>query len=333
MKKFKMKNSPYITTKNDTKSIMLNVLISLIPLIAYNIYLHGMTVAVNMISAMVVSSVIEILFMAIFNKSNLWNRILSSYVFLPGLLLTLVLPVGVSLPVILIGSAIASLVKSIYSKIGKSFINPTLVGFLVVSLLVNYHSLINMGYMNGTIVIGALTSLTPLCLLIGFIYLLLTKAIKWRITVTYLLSYVIMIFFIGLYTGLGAWPTTIYTIVNLLSGGLIFASIYLATDTKTSPVSKGGQVLYGMLLGLVTVLLHYYVNLNSVECYAIIIMNLLVPFINNIGAQGRLNKEKIITPIVLVWILMSITTVIIGYSANHKIININKMGVVDEQKK
>lgn len=327
MKTFNTKINPYIKTKNDTHNIMRNILISLIPLIVYGGYQFGITYLLNIFACAVVTSVIEIVYLAIFKKSNLWSNIKNSYVYLPGLLFGMIMPVGLPLETLLIGASIVSLAKVLFGGFGKYFFNQVAIGFIIISIISNYHSFNKLGYLKGYFVAGSISNIMIVLLLISFIYLVVTKAIKWRITLSYLLIFAIMTFFTGLYVGCSINGALVYTTIGILSDTLIFASIYLATDSTTSPMTNGGEIIYGMLLGIITVILHYYTDLNSVQYYAILFMNLFVPVINNLGAKGRFNKEKIVTPIVLVWILMAITTVIIGYSVNHNRVSINKVGM------
>jgi len=297
---------PQVRADMDTKRIMLNVIIALLPAVAVAVWQFGfyplLLIAVSVASA----AFFEWAYRKLMKKSCTVGDLSAC---LTGLLLALTLPPYAPWWLPVIGNLFAIVVvKQLYGGIGKNFLNPALAGraFLVASYAViigryaapraiagaipakiadavtmatplshmymgeampEYYSLSSMFI--GTIP-GCIGEISALALLIGFAYLLITKVISWRIPVAYIGTVAVLTLIFG-HEGFGNGEWMLY---NVLSGGLMLGAIFMATDYATSPVTLNGQLLYGFGCGALTVLIRYFGGFPEGVTYAILIMNL-----------------------------------------------------------
>lgn len=295
----------------------------------------------------------ETIYQLIFNKNkNLKDIICNSYAYMPGIFLGLILPINTPISVLLVGAFSASILgKMLFGGFGKNIFNPALIGRLIV---ISTYALViteNGGYFNsyeldtisgatplsnaslidgigtykqlvepygnlwnffiGTIP-GAVGETSSLLCIIAFIYLALTKTIKWRIPVFYVLTVFLMSLGIGLYNDAGIW----YALFQIFSGGLMFGAVFMATDPVTSPVTKPGQIIYGLALGLLTVTLRYLTPYPEGVLTSILTMNMFVFMIDDLGVKVKTNVKKIILPISLIIIAIIAMTFVIGEKNN-----------------
>lgn len=122
---------------------------------------------------------------------------------------------------------------------------------------------------------GSLGEVSVLCILLGFIYLLVRGVIKPYITCTYLAAVFCLTY---LYSG-----SLEFTAMAMFSGGLFLGAVFMATDYTTSPVTPKGQVIFAMGCGILTATIRYFGAMPEATAYSIILMNLLVPYINQIS--------------------------------------------------
>ncbi|MEG1647307.1 MAG: RnfABCDGE type electron transport complex subunit D [Bacilli bacterium] len=274
------------------------------------------------------------------------NTVKSSFSIFPGLFLGLILPMNTPLLIVILGSFFATVIgKLIYGGFGNNIFNPALVGRLfiistyaltivnnggylnaseldaitkatplsnIVSGIGSYETLVKpygslMNFFIGTIP-GSMGETSALLCLIGLIYLLFTKVIKWIIPFTYIITVFIITYFIGTINGVGIW----YPLFQILSGGLMFGAIFMATDPVTSPVTKIGQTLYGLLLGLLTVIFRYLTPFPEGVLTSILTMNMLVLILDKIGFKARFKKKYIFIPLTIVIILIATISLYIG---------------------
>ena len=155
---------------------------------------------------------------------------------------------------------------------------------------------------------GSLAETSALLCIVAYIYLSFTKTIKWRIPLVYVATVFIITFGIGRLLGEGIY----YPLFHILSGGLMFGAVFMATDPITSCVTPIGQVLQGILLGIITVIFRF----TGVEgvAYSILIVNALVFLLDKIGMVSRFNLLKSIIWFVIVWIIVIALTVILAAS-------------------
>ena len=270
------------------------------------------------------------------NKAFLW--------YVSGLFLALTLPLNTPLWLVVVGAFVASFLgKLIFGGLGYNIFNPALVGNLFV--IASYGALIASkgGYLNpmeldtiagatpltnlsninyvGTstkiigpfgnlldflfgLIPGSLGETSKLLIILGFIFLVVTKVIKWIIPTTYVFVVFIMTWLIGNINDMGVW----YPTFHILSGGLLFGAVFMATDPVTSPTTKDGQLLFGLGLGLLTVLFRFLTPYPEGVLTSILTMNMLVFIIDRIGAKAKFIKRYRYIPI----LVMSL--IIIGFS-------------------
>lgn len=137
---------------------------------------------------------------------------------------------------------------------------------------------------------GVIGEVSALAVLAGGIYLIIKKVISVRTPVTYILSTALFIFVINLITGGNTSPA--YLLAQVLSGGLLVGAFFMATDYATSPITPKGQIIYGIILGLLTALFRTLGSSAEGVSYAIIIGNLLVPIIEKITVPKPFGCEK-----------------------------------------
>ena len=287
-------------------------------------------------------------------EKKLKKYIINSYSFIPGIFLGLILPINTPISIIIFGSFMASIVgKMLFGGFGNNIFNPALIGRLFI--ITTYAMVIsnNGGYLNtyevdtisgatplsnvsmvtgignyetlvepygslfdffvGTIP-GALGETSALLCLIGFIYLTFTKTIKWKIPVFYISTVFLMTMSVGFLGGEGLW----YPTFQVLSGGLLFGAVFMATDPVTSPTTPFGQVLYGIMLGILTVVFRYLTPYPEGVLTSILTMNMLVFIIDKIGIKSRFDYKKIV---VSLFILIALVIVIpFGISSKYTVV-------------
>ena len=293
---------PQVRTNTDTRRIMLDVIIALLPAVAVAVWQFGvyplLVIAVSMASAVF----FEWGYRKLLKKHSTIGD-LSACV--TGILLALVLPPTAPWWLPIIGTFFAIVVvKQLYGGIGKNFLNPALAGRAF--LLASYAAIMSGEYLvpkalQGTIdaatmatplaflydggampeyysfvdlligrVPGCIGEISALALILGGLYLIARKVISWRIPVSFVGTVAVLCLIFG-YQGYGRVDWMLY---NVLSGGLMLGAIFMATDYATSPVTLNGQLLFGAGCGVLTVLIRYFGGFPEGVSYAILIMNL-----------------------------------------------------------
>ncbi len=243
-----------------------------------------------------------------------------------GLILALILPSTVKWYEVLIGAIFAiALVKMVFGGTGKNLVNPAATGrifmFLSFSLSIYTACAINpvnadsqlftdathlsgwllnteapaghMAWLDlflGTGVAGCIGETCKAALLLGYIYLVVRKVIKWWQP---LLFIVVACFLSVCFAAMGSKTFEIKLFLDyMLSGGLMFAAIFMATDYVTSPKGVYGQIVYYVALGVLTALLRYLTKIEVVS-FVIMLMNLLVPLIDTYIVRKPFGYKKV----------------------------------------
>lgn len=296
---------PQSVDKNNTQKLMLKVLIALLPTTIWGIYIFKIEALITLLLCMGFCVFFEYLFCKIVKKKNTISD-LSALV--TGLLLGLNLTSTIPWYVCIIGSFVAIVMaKQLYGGIGYNFINPALAArcFLLISFTARMTSFKLDGITSATPLAiiktkgygeinifelligyksGVIGEVSILALLIGAIFLVVTKVIRLRIPFFYILSFAVITFLFGQYQF-----DLKYTFIEVLSGGLILGAFFMATDYTTSPVTPRGEIIFGVIIGILTALFRIP-NAEGVS-YAIIIGNLLVPLIDRITLPRHFGKE------------------------------------------
>ena len=300
----RVSSNPHIRSKVSTDKIMLMVVIALLPATGFGIYNFGIRALFHVLITIASCVISELVFELIVRKKITVGD-MSAVV--TGLLLALNLPVSAPLWIGIVGGAFAIMVvKMMFGGLGQNFMNPALAArcFLLISFpslmtdftcdaysgatplaslkageSVNVYNMI-IGKTAGTI---GETSMVAIVL--GAVLLMLIGIIDIKIPGSYILTFVI---FIGLFGGHGFDPY--YLSAHLAGGGLMLGAFFMATDYVTRPVTRAGQVVFGIILGLLTGIFRIFGASSEGVSYAIIIGNLLVPLITRYSSPKPFGK-------------------------------------------
>ena len=300
----KVSSNPHVRSKTDTSNIMLTVVIALLPAAGFGIYNFGLD-ALILILVTVASTVLTEF---IFEKICKRKVTIGDYsAVVTGLLLAMNLPVSAPWWIGVVGGVFAILVvKMLFGGLGQNFMNPALGGrcFLLISftsIMTNFDCdayagatpLANLKSGEAVDILdmvigrtaGTIGETSMIAIVIGACILLLMGVIDLRIPGSYIVGFVI---FISIFGGHGFdWA---YISAHLAGGGLMLGAFFMATDYVTRPITKNGQYLFGILLGILTGIFRIFGPSSEGVSYAIIIGNLLVPLIEKITLPTAFGK-------------------------------------------
>ena len=286
-------SNPHIRSKVSTDKIMLCVIIALIPATVFGVINFGVY-SLLVIGVSIASAVMTEILCCIVMKRKISVTDLSAVV--TGLLLGLNMPPAVPLYIPIMGSAFAIfVVKMLFGGLGQNFMNPALAArcFLVISFPAAMTNFACDGYSGATPLAllrageevnlmnmitgripGTIGETSMIAILIGAVFLLLLGVIDLIVPMTYLVTFVI---FIGIFGDYGF--NSYYIFCHLAGGGIMLGAWFMATDYVTRPITKMGQYVYGIILGLLTGIFRIFGASVEGVSYSIIIANLLVPLI------------------------------------------------------
>lgn len=300
----KVSSNPHIRSKATTGSIMGAVVLALLPATFFGVYNFGLH-ALILILVTVASAVLTEYIYELLMKKPITVADLSATV--TGLLLALNLPPQAPLWIGVVGSVFAILViKMLFGGLGQNFMNPALGArcFLLISfasIMTNFDcdaytgatplaaikagesvNVMNMiiGRIGGTI-----GETSMIAIVLGACILIMLDIIDLRIPGSYIVSFVI---FIVLFSGRGF--DSAYISAQLAGGGLMLGAFFMATDYVTRPITKRGQYVYGIFLGILTGIFRLFGPGAEGVSYAIIIGNLLVPLIEKVTLPKAFGK-------------------------------------------
>ena len=300
----RVSSNPHIRSKVSTDKIMLMVIIALLPATGFGIYNFGIRALFHVLIT-IASCVLSELVFELIVKKKLTVGDMSAVV--TGLLLALNLPVSAPLWIGIIGGAFAIIVvKMMFGGLGQNFMNPALAArcFLLISfpsLLTNFTcdaysgatplaslkagESVNVYNMIIGKIPGTIGETSMVAIVLGAVLLMLIGIIDIKIPGSYILTFVI---FVGIFGGHGFDPY--YLSAQLAGGGLMLGAFFMATDYVTRPVTRAGQVVFGIILGLLTGIFRIFGASSEGVSYAIIIGNLLVPLITKYTSPKPFGK-------------------------------------------
>lgn len=300
----RVSSNPHIRSKDSTSRIMLAVIAALLPTTVFGIWNFGLNAAV-VVAVTIASTVLtEWGFEKLTGKKSTIHD-LSAVV--TGLLLALNLPSNTPWWVAVLGGVFAILVvKMLFGGLGQNFMNPALGArcFLLLSftsIMTNFEAdaytgatplavLKAGGDVNVLDMVigrtaGTIGETSMICIVLGACLLIWLEIIDLRIPATYIISFVI---FLILFSGHGV--DRYYISAQLSGGGLMLGAFFMATDYVTRPVTKKGQYLFGIFLGVMTGIFRVFGPSAEGVSYAIILGNLLVPLIEKITVPKAFGK-------------------------------------------
>ena len=297
-------SSPHIVTKNDTRRVMLDVLIALLPAVVASVIFYGWRALVLSVVCVLACNLFE------FGYTRLTRRpdtILDLSASVTGVLLSQNLPASLPIWMAVVGCFFAIVVvKQLFGGIGKNFANPAITArimlFLCFATEMNTFSVLENGKLvsEATPFTASLTGAEPLsywklflgfhagaigetcslALLLGLVYLLVRRVITWHIPVSFVGTVALLSLIFG------ADP-----LEQVLSGGLLIGAIFMATDYVTSPATPLGRIVFGVGCGAITTLIRLAGHTEGVS-YAILVMNLLCPYVDKLTLRRPLGVPK-----------------------------------------
>lgn len=300
----KISSNPHVRSHITTSNIMLAVIIALLPAAGFGIYNFGLDALILILVTVATTVLTEYIYEKLMHKPV---TIGDYSAVVTGLLLALNLPSTAPWWIGVVGGSFAILVvKMLFGGLGQNFMNPALGArcFLLISytsIMCNFNT---DAYSGATplaqlkagenvdilkMVIGktagTIGETSMIAIVIGACFLILLGVIDLRIPGTYIVTFIV---FLCLFGGHGFDPAFISA--HLAGGGLMLGAFFMATDYVTRPVTKKGQYLYGMLLGILTGVFRLFGPSAEGVSYAIILGNLLVPLIEKITMPKPFGK-------------------------------------------
>lgn len=300
--KLTVSSSPHLHSGASSTRIMGDVLIALVPSVLAASFFFGLRAFLVVVFCAALSMGLEALCRLAMKREN---TALDGSAAVTGTLLALTLPADVSLFYAAIGCAFAIVVvKQMFGGLGNNFVNPALAARIM--MLVSFPGAMSSSPQNfmlpdavttaTPLAGGAVTSLADLffgrvggamgegcklAILIGFAYLLVRRVISPVIPLVTVGTVALFSLIVGADVGL-----------QVLSGGLLFGAVFMATDYVTSPVSLPGTVIYAVGCGLFTVLIRLYANLPEGVSYAIVLMNIVTPLLDRAFRRTPYGRRK-----------------------------------------
>ena len=293
--------SPHIKAADNTRTIMADVLIALIPALVWSCYLFSMRALLVCAVTVAASIIFEFLYQKLMKKPV---TVLDLSAAVTGLLLSYNLPASIPIWMPIVGSFFAIVVvKQLYGGIGKNIMNPALCAraFLMLAWpsqmtsfpaprgaadavasatplsslkagVLPLYSTQDLFFGN---IPGSLGEVSALLLLLGGLYLLLRRVITWHTPVAYIGTVALIAYFFPQADS----GRVEFMLAEILSGGVILAAIFMATDYATTPVTATGRLLFGFGCGLITILIRYFGTYPEGASFSVLIMNTLVYYI------------------------------------------------------
>ena len=306
--------SPHLHTSRSVSKCMWHVIVALLPAVACSLYYFGLGAMVVIAASILGCVIVEY-------AINRWmlrapSTIGNGSAVLTGLLLALNLPSNIPVWIVLIGSVVAiGIGKMSFGGLGCNIWNPALVGrvFLLISFPAQMTSwpvplenqwryldattgattlgMLKLGEISPDSVdlwhsalgltAGSLGEVSAVALLLGFAWLLVTRVITWHIPVAIFASVALFALAVGDNIG-----------VQLLSGGLMLGAIFMATDYVTSPMSRKGMIVYGVMIGVITVVIRKWGAYPEGVSFAILLMNSFVPLIDRYIKPRKFGERR-----------------------------------------
>ena len=318
--------SPHLRSEETTAGLMANVIVALTPCVVASAIIFGLRALLVTAVSVVACVAFEWLYCKLLKKANPISD-LSAVV--TGIILAMNVPVGMPIGELLIGDFVAIIVvKQLFGGIGKNFVNPALAGraALVASYagtmsgawadpqagwvplagtadvvtaatplaymktgdmagLTSQYSVTDMFLGN---IGGSLGEISALLLIVGGAYLIWRKVISWQTPAAYIATVAVLTFLFPK----GGADNLQFMLYSIFGGGLMLGAFFMATDYTTSPVTKTGQLIFGLGCGLLTVFIRYFGSYPEGVCYSIMIMNLVVALIDKAVKPSRFGVVK-----------------------------------------
>ena len=336
--KFKLNPSPNYHCGASTRKIMFELTVCLLVVFAfalvYQFVAHGIGnvihVLILMASALGTAVACEVLWALFVAKEKPVDYLRDSFPWVTAIILVLMVPANMSVYPVIIGTIFAIVVaKLFFGGFGQNVFNPAAAGCAVIfsyfatslasdvvtgatptkTIAGTYNWIINdpklvdkfldgfggLGGLFTGMYDGALGETCTLLLIACAIYLAVRKIIDWRVPAFYLGTVFVLATIIGLYHGAGMW----YPVFHLLTGGVVFGAVFMATDPVTNPTTNAGKIIFAIGCGLLTVLIRVKGSLPEGVLYSILLMNMLTPWIERACVGVQYNMAKKVAPLLI----------------------------------
>ncbi|HWR22757.1 MAG TPA: RnfABCDGE type electron transport complex subunit D [Feifaniaceae bacterium] len=315
--KLNVSPSPHIRAPQDTRSLMRDVLLALLPACVMGIYRFGYRALLVLLLCAASAVLTELVLHRLLKRPATVGDLSAA---VTGVLLGMNLPASAPWWMCVLGGVFAiGLVKVPFGGIGNNFVNPALAarGFLLASFPVQMTAWTAPANSFLAPIADAVSTATPLslladggaalaagaapaqdfftlalgntggcigevssiALLIGFLYLLVRSAVSWRIPLVYVATVFLGVALLGGGAGQTGYAPVWTAAMHTVSGGLLLGACFMATDYSTSPVTPKGQFIYALGCGILTVVIRLYGGYPEGVSYSILVMNLCVPLI------------------------------------------------------
>lgn len=299
----RISTAPHIHHPVTTQRLMIYVLLALLPTTAVGIYAFGLPALMLLAISCVTAVLSEFLWQKIAKKRVL---ISDCSALVTGLILGLNLPANAPWWLAVIGSAFAVLlVKQLFGGLGDNFLNPAMAAraVLLASWPVHMTSFVLPTFFSGA---DAVTGATPLAtksaqlmdlfmgnipgtigevskvaILLGLLILLFTRTITWHIPFTMVAS--VFVF---------SWLFGADPVYSILSGGVLFGAVFMATDYVTNPMTASGKMIYAAGIGLIIAVIRQFGAYPEGVTYGILLMNIATPLIDRFLPQKIYGRQK-----------------------------------------
>ncbi|MGL5295794.1 MAG: RnfABCDGE type electron transport complex subunit D [Culicoidibacterales bacterium] len=338
MKFAKSQNAPSLRSPLSTQRMMNDIVICMVILsviaVATQWYLSGTAAGLQALILIAIAATTAMLtewgLLILKGERCSLVEMIRSYPVISGLMVALLLPIGTPLWVVIIGTMVAIIAgKFAYGGLGKNIFNPALVGRVFVTVafgglltttltgvsdsvsmatpLTHLASLQNIGTQSQIIDVYGMSNLwlglyptalgegMSVVIILMAIYLIIRKTIDWRIPVVMIGTVFVMTYFLGIENNMGLW----YPTYHVITGGLLFGAVFMATDLVTTPVSRSGRIIFAVGAGVLTVTIRIVGGMPEGVAWSILAMNALTPVIDHF-TLGRIRFNVISTRMVAV---------------------------------
>lgn len=313
--------APYTRDPLDVKRLMSMVIVALLPCLIASFYFFGWRLVAMIVVSYMAGGAVEVIF-AIVRKENINEGFLVT-----GMLFPLILPPTLPLWMVAVGVAFGVFVgKELFGGTGRNIFNPAIIGrcFLALAypaamsgnwtvagtgltgrmlqyvaasnidavsqatplVLAKQGKLVELSHMFVGNISGSIGETSALAIVIGGVFLLFTRVANWR-TVVSILGSVVVMSGIFHHSNPERFAPAMW---HLCAGGLLFGAFFMATDPVTSPITDVSKWLYGIIIGIVTILIRNFTGYVEGVMFAILLGNIIAPILDEIVFEIRIRR-------------------------------------------
>ena len=272
MQQLLISGSPHVHSRDSVSRRMWNVVIALLPAVAVGFWVFGLDSFLCLLTSVCACLLTEWVIGSLIMKRPF--SLLNGSALITGILLAMNVPASLPLWMVVIGAVVAI-------GIGKMSFGATILGQLkmsgheIESSAIDWLG-VSLGDMN-----GSWGEVGSIAILVGMVYLLMTRTITWHIPLSMLVSAALL-----------AWCVGANPLVELLSGGMLLGAVFMATDYVTSPMTHRGQLIYGVLIGVITMVIRLWGAYPEGVSFAILLGNSCTPLLNKYCRPTRFGTGR-----------------------------------------